>query len=138
MKLRRQTKLLIEPPAVATGDIAFNLIVFFLVCASMEPDQGRPMTIPRAEKESRQQQTKHIEVDLTRTAVFMNGNPLTVPQFEKQIRTSLSDKTREEDRIVGVKCKPDVAYAHWMNVSAAIEQAGGIVTLVREERINVQ
>ncbi len=138
MKFRRQTKLLVEPPAVATGDIAFNLIVFFLVCASVEPEQGRAQVIPRAEKESRQQQTKHLEVDLTRTAVFLNGNPLTVAQFEKQIRGSLADKAREEDRIVGIKCKPDVPYAHWMNVSGAIEQAGGIVTLVREERVNVQ
>ena len=32
MRAKRSTKLLIEPPSSATGDIAFNLIVFFLVC----------------------------------------------------------------------------------------------------------
>ena len=31
MKVRRKCKLLVEPPSSATGDIAFNLIVFFLV-----------------------------------------------------------------------------------------------------------
>ncbi|MDG2214745.1 MAG: biopolymer transporter ExbD, partial [Verrucomicrobiota bacterium] len=50
MNLKR-TKLLVEPPASATSDIAFILIVFFLVCASVEPDQGRAQTLPRSEPE---------------------------------------------------------------------------------------
>ena len=50
MKLKR-TSLLVEPPASATSDIAFILIVFFLVCASVEPDKGRAQTLPRSEPE---------------------------------------------------------------------------------------
>ena len=50
MKLKR-TKLLVEPPASATSDIAFILIVFFLVCASVEPDKGRAQTLPSSEPE---------------------------------------------------------------------------------------
>ena len=49
MKERRTNKLLIEPPASATGDIAFNLIIFFLVCASVQPNSGRSQTIPRSD-----------------------------------------------------------------------------------------
>ena len=49
MNIRRQNKLLVEPPALATGDIAFNLIVFFLVCASVQPDTGKIQEIPKAE-----------------------------------------------------------------------------------------
>ena len=67
MKLRRNTNLLIEPPAVATGDIAFNLIVFFLVCASTQPDSGRKQSIPKSEsKTEKEQQSENIEVALTR------------------------------------------------------------------------
>jgi len=48
MRLLRKNNLLVEPPSSATGDIAFNLIVFFLVCASVQPDSGRHQTLPRA------------------------------------------------------------------------------------------
>ena len=51
MKARRKKKLLVEPPASAMGDISFNLIVFFLVCASVQPDSGRKQTIPKSEKQ---------------------------------------------------------------------------------------
>ena len=77
MKLRRQNRLLAEPPSSATGDIAFNLIVFFLVCASVQPDSGRPQTLPSSETiKDQQQKSKNIEVQLTRTAVLLNGDPV--------------------------------------------------------------
>ena len=63
MKVRRKCKLLVEPPSSATGDIAFNLIVFFLVCASIQPDSGRPQEIPRSEED--QEQKEEVEnIDL--------------------------------------------------------------------------
>ncbi|MEC9091585.1 MAG: biopolymer transporter ExbD, partial [Planctomycetota bacterium] len=68
MKERRQRKLMVEPPASATGDIAFNLIVFFLVCASVQPDSGRQQTLPRSEQEA-QEQSENIEVQIGRNTV---------------------------------------------------------------------
>ena len=47
---RALSKLLVEPAAVATGDIAFNLIVFFLVCASVQPDRGKKQDLPASEQ----------------------------------------------------------------------------------------
>ena len=57
MKIRRRSSnLLVEPPSSATGDIAFNLIVFFLVCASVQPDSGRRQVLPRSEETEQKQE----------------------------------------------------------------------------------
>ena len=57
MKIRRRnSNLLIEPPSSATGDIAFNLIIFFLVCASVQPDSGRHQLLPRSEETEQKQE----------------------------------------------------------------------------------
>ncbi|MDP7011535.1 MAG: biopolymer transporter ExbD [Verrucomicrobiota bacterium] len=138
MKLRR-TSLLLEPPASATSDIAFILIVFFLVCASVEPDKGRAQTLPRSEPEKeKKKQSQNIEVELTRNAVILNGNPLTPDRFEKTIAIKLADKTREEDKIVTVKSRKEVPYSHWIHVTGLIEGAGGVITLQLEEEQTVQ
>ena len=138
MKLKR-TKLLVEPPASATSDIAFILIVFFLVCASVEPDKGRAQTLPRSEPEpQKNKQSQNIEVELTRDAVIMNGNPLPKETFTKTIILKLADKTREEDKIVAVKSRKEVSYSHWMDVTGIIEDAGGVITLQLEEEQTVQ
>lgn len=138
MKLKR-TKLLVEPPASATSDIAFILIVFFLVCASVEPDKGRAQTLPRSEPEpQKNKQSQNIEVELTRDAVIMNGNPLPKETFTKTIILKLADKTREEDKIVAVKSRKEVPYSHWVDVTGIIEDAGGVITLQLEEEQTVQ
>jgi len=133
MKTRRASKLLIEPPTSATGDIAFNLIVFFLVCASVQPDTGRKQTIPRSEKQDQQAKAENIEVLLTRGAVAINGNPVSIVKFPTQIKTMIDAKARQQDKVVVVKSKPDATYQHWITVTSIIEEAGGTITIQREE-----
>jgi len=133
VKLKR-TSLLVEPPASATSDIAFILIVFFLVCASVEPDKGRAQTLPRSEPEKeKEKQSQTLEVELTRNAVIFNKDPMSPERFTETIKLKLADKTRDEDKIVAVKSLKEVPYSHWMMVTGIIENAGGVITLQLEE-----
>lgn len=139
MKVRRSTRLLVEPSAVTTGDIAFNLIVFFLVCASSAPDSGRRQDIPRSEQAPQQaQKAQHIEVQLTRTTMAINGDVVLIRDFAPRIRMLLAGKPRPEDRVVVVKSRPEVPYHHWIAATAMVEEAGGIITIQREEEREVQ
>src|SRR5204863_8998552 len=97
---RGLSKLLVEPAAVATGDIAFNLIVFFLVCASTQPSTGRRQDLPSSEKTKQEQQNKSIEVALTRSdlMVTLNGDPMKAAEFPERISKLLAQKPRPEDR----------------------------------------
>lgn len=138
MRLKRSTKMLVEPPSVATGDIAFNLIVFFLVCASVAPDSGRRQNIPRSEsKQEKSQQSENIEVSLTRTTAAINGSPIRLPDFKGRLGTMLRGKPRPEDKIVVVKSTADTPYEHWILVTGWIEEAGGVITLQMEEERSV-
>jgi len=139
MKLRRSAnKMLIEPPSVATGDIAFNLLVFFLVCASTQPDSGRKQDIPRSDPQQQQQeQSQNIEVALTRTTAAINGTIKPATQFLPDLRVLLAAKTKPEDKIVVVKSTKDTPYDHWILFTGLIGEAGGIVTLQMEEEQTV-
>ena len=135
----RRTRVLVEPPSHATGDIAFNLIVFFLVCASVQPDSGRPQTLPASETvENESQQSENIEVSLTRNAVIINGDPTPVKNLASRMAPLLSGKSSPEERVVVVKSEADVPYKHWITVTSIIEDAGGIITLQLEEEREVQ
>jgi biopolymer transport protein ExbD len=139
MQVRRSTRLLVEPSAVTTGDIAFNLIVFFLVCASAAPDSGRRQNIPRSETVPQQtQKPQHVEVQLTRTTMAINGDVVRSRDFTPRLRMILAGKSRPEDRVVVVKSRPEVPYHHWITATSAIEEAGGIITIQREEEREVQ
>ncbi|MEO8498988.1 MAG: biopolymer transporter ExbD, partial [Planctomycetota bacterium] len=134
MRASRTTKLLVESPASATGDIAFNLIVFFLICASVQPDTGRKQSIPSSETVTEEsKQSENIEVALTRTAVLVNGDVTPVDRLLARMKTLLAGKSQPEDKIVVVKSEPDTPYSHWIFVTSTIEDAGGIITLQLEE-----
>ena len=137
---RRTTKLLVEPPASATGDIAFNLIVFFLVCASIQPDSGRTQEIPRSEeKQEQKEEQQNIEVAITGNlaAISINGDTVRTAEFSPRLAALLKGKSRQQDKIVIVKSKLDTPYHHWIFVTGEIEKAGGIVTIQREEEQTV-
>ena len=139
MRPRRNSNLLIEPPSVATGDIAFNLIVFFLVCASSQPDSGRKQSLPRSEEQSKEEKkTENIEVQLTRTTAALNGDLIRPRDFAPRLRALLAGKQRPEDRVVIVKSKPDTPYDFWILITGLVEEAGGTVTIQREEERQVQ
>ena len=137
---RRESKLLVEPAAVATGDIAFNLIVFFLVCASTQPDTGKRQDLPRSEQ-TKQVETKsqNIELALTRTrsVVTLNGDPVKTGELPARLRRLLQGKRRPEDRVVVVKSKPDVPYDHWIATTSLIQDLGASITIQREEERTV-
>ncbi|MBG7607447.1 MAG: biopolymer transporter ExbD [Verrucomicrobia bacterium] len=140
MKLHRG-KLLVDPPACASSDIAFTLIIFFLVCAAVQPETGMSQLLPKTEEKSdKREQSQNIEVSITASGIVLNGNPMQLPEFSRKLSTALKAKTREADRIVVVKSAPDTPYTAWVAVSSAIEQAGGVLTLELESEkiINVR
>ena len=136
--MRRNSNLLIEPPASATGDIAFNLIVFFLVCASIQPDSGRKQTLPKAEEtEEQKEESENIEVQIKRRAVMINGDAVRDQEFFVRIKAKLDAKPNPDEKVVVVKSDKDAPYHYWIVVTTQIEEAGGIVTLQLEEEQTV-
>lgn len=137
MKIRKNA-ILVEPPSVATGDIAFNLIVFFLVCASTQPDAGRKQELPRSEQQQEQQEKlENIQVDIARTTQAVNGDPVAIAQFLPKLKRLLASRSRPEDRVVLVKSTKDTPYDRWIQVTGLIEDAGGSITLQLEEEQTV-
>jgi biopolymer transport protein ExbD len=140
MKIRRNSGLLIEAPAVATGDIAFNLLIFFLVCASSQPDSGRKQDLPRSEKQPQQTQAKNVEVSLTRATISVGDEGSTLAEtsleeFPARIGRLLAGKTKPEEKVVVVRSSKDTPYHRWIRVTEMIELAGGTITLqMQEER----
>ena len=140
MRLQRG-KLLVDPPASASSDIAFILIIFFLVCAAVQPETGIAQILPKTEeKTEKRDQSKNIEVSITPSSIVLNGSPLQLPEFTKRLTAALSQKRRDADRIVTVKSAPNTPYPLWIKISQVIEQAGGILTLELESDrvINVE
>lgn len=133
MNMKRR-KLLVEPPSTAAPDIAFILIIFFLVCASVQPDTGRPQDIPRSEDTAdKTEQSQNIEISLTNKTIMLNGNLVPLANLKVKVAQLLAGKKAEADRVVIVKSSSDTTYQRWITATTAIEQGGGIITIQMEQ-----
>lgn len=138
MKLKRG-QLLVDPPGSASSDIAFILIIFFLVCASVQPEDGHDQRLPRAEpKEDQRQQTQNLEVSITANSIVLNGSPLDEGAFPARLKKDLAGRRTEADRVVVLKSAPNTPYTRWIEVSRMIDAAGGLLTLEVAEEKSIQ
>lgn len=119
-------------------DLAFNLLIFFVVCVSTDPEKGRPQQVPSASKENAtEQKTQNVEVSMTRTTVSVNGADVPVENLSAKLKELLVGKARPEDRIVVVRSAKDTPYSQWILITGKIERAGGVITLLLEEEKEV-
>jgi len=133
MKIRRRNNLLVEPPHSATSDIAFILIIFFLVCASVQPDSGRNQTLPKSEEQpEKKQENKNPTVLITSDTITFLEVKMEIEKFISEMNRFLKQKKAEEDRVVILKSAPSTPYERWIEVSNIIQKAGGIITLQLE------
>jgi len=132
---RRGNKMLRESPAILLTDLAFNLLIFFVVCASTEPETGRKQKVPSSSKEQAEkpQGEQNLEVSLTRTGAAINGENVALADFTPKMRQLLAGKTKPEQRMVVVKTTKDTPYHHWIRVTGMVEQAGGVIAVLVEE-----
>ena len=119
-------------------DLAFNLLIFFVVCASTTPEKGRPQQVPSASKDKpNEAKPQTVEVALTRTTVTINGAEVSSKDFTGKLKELLDVKPKPEDRVVIVKSAKDTPYRHWIRVTGMVEEAGGVITLQLEEEKEV-
>ena len=119
-------------------DLAFNLLIFFVVCASTAPERGRPQQMPSSSKDKQSdQKTQNVEVAIGRDDATVNGEKVASEAMVKKLKDLLASKAKPEDRIVVVKSGKDTPYSQWIKVTGQIEQAGGVITLQLEEEKEV-
>lgn len=124
-------------------DMAFNLLIFFVVLADPSAETGRSQQMPSAKDEqAAAQSAESIKVDLrdpakTNGKLFLNGEPLNLDELPGKLETMLKDKKTPEERIVVLDQTEDTPYEWYILATAKIEKAGGVVVLQLEEEKEV-
>ena len=132
MKIARKP-MKADVPSVAMGDIAFNLLIFFVILAratddshvKWEPAQAAALESTRGSK---------ISVAIDReNKLFLNGQAIGQPQLASRIEELLGDAPAGK-RIVLLKVHKDATAMYYEPVIESISEAGGDLVHVLEEK----
>lgn len=120
------------------GDIAFLLIIFFLVCSESIKDKSNlPLELPLSEHVETTKVTMVAYVSIDETGqIYFNGTPMDSPKdIEWGVRALLTNTVSDDQRHVQFKCDKSQPREVFQPVIQAIAEAGGIIEAVGE---NVQ
>lgn len=131
----RKSKVSDEIPASSMADIAFLLLIFFLVTTVFPKDKGLSIVLPEEQEqvEVSQRNILHVLIQPTGLVVVRRGESdaeqtVSAAEIEGIWR---SDFAQNENLIAAVKTHPEAAYRYMVDVLDALMTAGS-------ERISLQ
>jgi biopolymer transport protein ExbD len=126
--LNKKSKVSDEIPSSSMADIAFLLLVFFLVTTTFPKDQGLRVVLPeeQAEVEVSQRNVLHIEITPDGVVRLKRGDSESVQTIQpRQLEQIWRDEvSRNANLIAAVKTHPDAAHRYMIAVLDALQLAG--------------
>ena len=122
-----------EVPSVAMGDIAFNLLIFFVILAKAQDDshlQWVPAATPKVESAGFAKVSVMID---SKSLLYLNGQQIGLQQLSGRIKDLLGDAP-QGDRTVLFKVHKDAQAIQYEPAIEAISEAGGDLVHILEER----
>jgi len=122
------------------ADIAFLLIIFFILATSLMQPMGRRIDMPASSESQSTEEKKTLTIELQPGAILFgrseeNLDPVTEDELTLQLaKLELAEK-KEQDRIIVVKTGKGVPYRRFFQVMTAVSHAGGMATLLQEEEV---
>jgi len=115
-----------EIPTSSMADIAFLLIVFFLVSTTMNQDKGLSLHLPPVAetKEVRQKNICNVWINDQDQIAFFESDQLTVVEFAN-LRTNIQQRlAANENLIVSLKAERASTYRMFVDVLDELKLAG--------------
>lgn len=133
--MRKKSRAGGEIPTSSMADIAFLLLIFFLVTTVFDEDKGLPIVLPEQDNTIEVPQTNilHIMVQPDGTVVLKRGESQAEQTITPPMLTNIwrQEFTQNPNLIAAVKTSPNAPYRYMVDVLDALH-------LARADKISLQ
>ncbi|MCB0258486.1 MAG: biopolymer transporter ExbD [Calditrichaeota bacterium] len=122
MALKKRQKEDVEIPSSSLADIAFLLLVFFLVCTTIDVDKGLRLVLPPMDVEDIEINKENITNILINDAgqVLLDNEEVSVRDIERIVREELSENDK---LIISLKTTRGTKYDVYIAVLDQLKRA---------------
>lgn len=116
------------------GDIAFLLIIFFMVCSNFAKESGINLSPPNfPDLEELKQTAVQVSID-EGGQIYLNGQTVDSKGIEYGVMALLEGESNAAHRVVLFKCDRTCDKAVFEPVIEAISKGGGVIAAMGEEK----
>jgi biopolymer transport protein ExbD len=133
---QRKKRRTVAVPVASMGDIAFLLIIFFLVCSEASKDRSDIEVTPPVSEHVRKNPTPvaaRVAIDKAGVVYFDGARVDGAKDVEWGVRAILTRTVSDEQRRVQFNCDATLPKETFEPVLQAIATAGGIIEAVGNE-----
>jgi biopolymer transport protein ExbD len=132
MNLKRKEKANTEIDVGSFSDIAFLLIIFFILTTTFVKIAGNKIEIPSGSDAGSESEQKQIAITLKAESIGYGEDAKDLSMDELRVALAKEKfKTKEPDaRMVILETDGEVLYERYFQVVMAINDAGGVLTLI--------
>jgi biopolymer transport protein ExbD len=133
---RKKKRRTVEVPVASMGDIAFLLIIFFLLLSEFAKDKDLPIDLPVSKQVEKTEAVVVARVAIdSEGVIYFDGDRVdNAKDVEWGVRALLTKTVADEQRHVQFKCDASLSKETFEPVLKAIAEAGGIIEAVGEEK----
>ena len=133
---RKKKRRKVQVPIASMGDIAFLLIIFFMLLSEFSKDKDLPIELPRSDQVKKTEVVVVARVAMAADGVIsFDGDQVdSAKDIEWGVRALLSKTVADEQRHVQFKCDASLSKEQFEPVLKAIAEGGGIIEAVGENQ----
>jgi biopolymer transport protein ExbD len=130
-----KSRAFFEPDVTSFADIAFLLIIFFILTTTFIVPAGQKLDIPSASADASKAEDKQLTVTLAGEEIQYGpqAEKVTLDELRRNLFGQGFGAKPADKRIVIVNARADVPYELYFEVVMAIHRADGILALLEEE-----
>jgi biopolymer transport protein ExbD len=135
MRIHGEKRRSSEIDVSAFADIAFLMIIFFILTTTFVRTSGNTIEIPSGTTDEEKKEQQQLTVNLKRTGIYYGekNEELSLDEFRTTLLREDLPSRPEDQRMVIVDSGPDVPYERYYQVLMAISSMGGVVALIDHE-----
>lgn len=133
MKIGRRQRPAPYIPFISLADIAWQIIIFFLIASTFIKSDALTVAMPSASPVPDQSINKTVMLEAGESVLTVNGVPVALEELEGYLADLLVGATTEDQRAVIARFRNDLSFQRNADIMYAIQRAGGVV-VVSEER----
>jgi len=136
MRLKKRKRRDADIDMSAFSDLAFLLIIFFILTTTLEQFTGTSAEIPAGVENEEQQEKKQLTVNVAVDALFYGEDAvrMTMQEFRDALLAENFAEKEDNDRVVLVDVRDDVLYERYFQVITEIANSGGVMGLIKRSK----
>ena len=129
----RRNQSILSGNLVSFTDIAFSVVLFFMVAATFAKSHALKVELPGSESGAVDQSQQTITVQADANQVVLDGAQTSLSDLSAALQGKLQGRTRPEDKVVVLMTADDISFQRNVELMHAIRSAGGEVAIMYEE-----